>query len=65
MGLHTGIVKKRDDYHQEELLSKKGTTIKKGRLLSKGTTEKRDYYQKKNQTKGIEKVKLSRNALFH
>ena len=62
MGFHTGIVKKGTATIKKNYYQKKDY-YKKGRLLSKGTTGKRDYYQKKS--KGIEKEKLSRNAPFH
>ena len=63
MDFHTGIVKKGTATIKKNYYQKKDY-YKKGRLLSKGTTGKRKTTINK-QSKGIKKVKLSRNALFH
>ena len=55
MGFHTGIVKRRDDYYQKDYYKKKG------RLLSKGTTEKKTTIKK---IKGYRKGKTFTKCAF-
>ena len=62
MGFHTGIVKKGTATIKKNYYQKKDY-YKKGRLLSKGTTGKRDYYQKRK-IKGYRKGKTFTRCAF-